>query len=94
MGMSAVAYQSLHGAVQNISVVAAELWVGSLEGRVTGSLGLLDTVARDKSISKDCCILDQALSHCFLHQRQMIAGLRSGVEGIREVEGFRTYPFR
>lgn len=46
-----IAYQSLHGSVQNISVVAAELGVGSLERRVTGSLRLLDTVSRDKSSS-------------------------------------------
>lgn len=39
-GMS---YQSLHGAVESMSVVSSELGVGSLEGRVSGSLGLLDT---------------------------------------------------
>lgn len=41
------AYQSLHGSVQHISVVAAELGVGAVERRVTGSLGLLDTVGRE-----------------------------------------------
>lgn len=35
-------YQSLHGAVKSMSVVSAELGVGSLEGRVSRSLGLLD----------------------------------------------------
>lgn len=36
--------QSLHGAVKSMSVVSAELGVGSLEGRVSRSLGLLDAV--------------------------------------------------
>lgn len=35
--------QSLHVAVESMSVVSSELGVGSLEGRVSGSLGLLDT---------------------------------------------------
>lgn len=39
-------YQSLHGAVESMSVVASELGVGSLQGRVTVGLGLLDTIAR------------------------------------------------
>lgn len=37
-------YQSLHGAVQSMSVVAAELGVGTLQGGVTEGLRLLDTV--------------------------------------------------
>lgn len=37
-------YQSLHGAVQSMSVVSAELGVGSLQRGVTRSLRLLDTV--------------------------------------------------
>lgn len=39
-------YQSLHGAVESMSVVASELGVGSLQGRVTVGLGLLDTGLR------------------------------------------------
>lgn len=39
------AYQSLHGAVQSVSVVAAELGVGTLERRVSHGLRLLDTIA-------------------------------------------------
>lgn len=39
-------YQSLHGAVESMSVVASELGVGSLQGRVTVGLGLLNTIAR------------------------------------------------
>jgi len=42
---SRIAYQSLHGAVQSMSVVASELGVGSLQRRVTHSLRLLDTIA-------------------------------------------------
>lgn len=38
-------YQSLHGAVESMSVVSAELGVGALQGGVTRSLGLLDSVA-------------------------------------------------
>lgn len=35
--------QSAHSAVQSMSVVPSELGVGTLERRVTVSLGLLDT---------------------------------------------------
>lgn len=42
-------YQCLHGTVKSVSVVATELGVDTLEGRVTVGLGLLDTVG--KSIS-------------------------------------------
>lgn len=38
-------YQSLHGTVKSVTVVAAELGVNTLEGGVTVSLRLLDTVA-------------------------------------------------
>lgn len=37
-------YEGLHGAVESVTVVAAELGVNTLEGRVTVGLGLLDTV--------------------------------------------------
>lgn len=37
------AYKSLGGAVESMSVVSPELGVGTLEGGVSGSLGLLDT---------------------------------------------------
>jgi hypothetical protein len=36
--------QSAHGAVKSMPVVPAELRVGTLEGGVTVSLGLLDTI--------------------------------------------------
>lgn len=36
--------ESLHVAVKSVSVVTAELGVGTLERRVSGSLGLLNTV--------------------------------------------------
>lgn len=36
-------YQGLHGAVQGVTVVAAELGVDTLQGGVTVSLRLLDT---------------------------------------------------
>lgn len=39
-------YQGLHGAVESVTVVAAELGVNTLEGGVTVGLGLLDTVRR------------------------------------------------
>jgi hypothetical protein len=39
-------YKGLHGAVESVTVVAAELGVNTLEGRVTVGLGLLDTVRR------------------------------------------------
>lgn len=39
-------YQGLHGAVQGVTVVPAELGVDTLQGGVTVSLGLLDTVRR------------------------------------------------
>jgi hypothetical protein len=41
--------QGLHVAVQSMSVVSAELGVGTLEGGVTGSLGLLDAIAADEN---------------------------------------------
>lgn len=37
-------YKSLGGTVESVSVVATELGVDTLEGRVTVGLGLLDTV--------------------------------------------------
>lgn len=40
-------YQGLHGAVQGVTVVAAELGVDTLQGGVTVSLGLLDTGGGD-----------------------------------------------
>ena len=40
-------YQRLHGAVQSVSVVAAELGVNTLEGGVTVGLRLLDTVEKE-----------------------------------------------
>jgi hypothetical protein len=43
-----MSYQSLGGAVESMSVVSSELGVGSLEGRVSGSLGLLDTARGSK----------------------------------------------
>lgn len=84
--------------MQNISVVAAELGVGSLERRVTGSLGLLDSVTRDKNSSaKLFHLYSHALSPSSLKHCRMIAGLRCVVErggGGREVGGFfETYPF-
>ena len=39
-------YQGLHGAVQSVTVVAAELGVDTLQGGVTVGLGLLDTVGQ------------------------------------------------
>lgn len=45
-------YQSLHGAVQSMTVVATELGVNTLEGRITVGLGLLDTVG----IISDCSL--------------------------------------
>lgn len=42
-------HQSAHGAVQSMPVVAAELGVGALEGRVTVSLRLLDTAVHHVS---------------------------------------------
>lgn len=45
LGMrTGIAYQSLHVAVQGMSVVSAELGVGALEGRVARGLRLLDAV--------------------------------------------------
>lgn len=40
-------YKGLHGAVLSVTVVAAELGVDTLEGRVTVGLGLLDTIRGD-----------------------------------------------
>jgi hypothetical protein len=50
-------YEGLHGAVESVTVVAAELGVNTLEGRVTVGLGLLDTVRRDISAIRSgrCC---------------------------------------
>lgn len=36
--------QGLHGSVKSMLVVASELWVGTLEGWVSASLWLLDTI--------------------------------------------------
>ena len=44
MGFSFEAYQSLGGTVEGVAMVTAELRVGALERRVTGSLGLLDAL--------------------------------------------------
>ena len=44
-------YQSLHGAVQSMSVVSPELGVGSLQRRVSVGLWLLDTIAQKLSLA-------------------------------------------
>lgn len=44
MQVSGKSYQSLHCAMQSMSMVSSELGVGSLQRRVSGSLRLLDTV--------------------------------------------------
>jgi hypothetical protein len=45
-------YKGLHGAVESVTVVAAELGVNTVEGRVTVGLGLLDTVRGDISATR------------------------------------------
>ena len=42
-------YKGLHGSVESVTVVAAELGVDTVEGRVTVGLGLLDTIRGDIS---------------------------------------------
>jgi len=49
---SCATYQGSHGAVKSMSVVASELGVGALEGRVSVSLGLLDTVGAVVSVAR------------------------------------------
>lgn len=49
---SCATYQGSHGAVKSMSVVASELGVGALEGRVSVSLGLLDTVGSVVSVAR------------------------------------------
>jgi hypothetical protein len=49
---SCATYQGLHGAVKSMSVVASELGVGTLEGRVSAGLGLLDTVGVVVSVDR------------------------------------------
>lgn len=51
-GCAGWAYKSLHGSVKSVPVVAAELGVGSLEGRVTEGLGLLEAVTVGPVIEK------------------------------------------
>jgi len=53
-GFGCGTYEGLHGAVESVTVVAAELGVNTLEGGVTVGLGLLDTV-RDISATRFWC---------------------------------------
>lgn len=46
-------YQRLRCAVQSMSVVSAELWVGTLQGRVSRGLWLLDTGIALQSVFED-----------------------------------------
>lgn len=48
-------YKGLHGAVESVTVVAAELGVNTLEGGVTVGLGLLDTVRGNLSATRFWC---------------------------------------
>ena len=48
-------YKGLHGAVESMTVVAAELGVNTLEGGVTVGLGLLDTVRGNLSATRFWC---------------------------------------
>lgn len=48
-------YKGLHGAVESVTVVAAELGVNTLEGGVTVGLGLLDTVQGNISVIRSWC---------------------------------------
>ena len=41
--MAGNTYQRLRGSVESMSVVSAELWIGTLEGWISGGLWLLDT---------------------------------------------------
>lgn len=45
-------YKGLHGAVESVTVVAAELGVNTVEGGVTVGLGLLDTVRGNLSATR------------------------------------------
>jgi hypothetical protein len=51
-GGSWATYQGSHGAVKSMSVVASELGVGTLEGRVSVGLGLLDTAGVVVSVGR------------------------------------------
>lgn len=82
------AHQSLHGAVQHISVVASELGVGTLEGRVSGGLGLLDTVLRRNcQHHHQCLFLRKSIMDRFARSSGRVAGLRSRRIG-NEAAGF------
>lgn len=69
-------HQSLHRAVQHISVVAAELGVGTLQGWVSGGLGLLDTVLRGNPSAK---LFPLSTIHAMLNVSQAVAKSHSSV---------------
>lgn len=74
------AYQSLGGAVESMTMVAAELGVSALEGRVSGSLGLLDTVF----VKIDSSAL---WAHSGIHHHLLLLGFQVVMLG-------RSYPLR
>lgn len=89
------AHQSLHGAVQSISVVASELGVGTLERRVSGGLGLLDTVFLAPDNVSIIIHLSSPSLGCSSGSLGLGVGSSGGQGGRRVRGGFeRTYPLR
>lgn len=77
--------QSLHGAVQHISVVASELGVGTLQGRVSGGLGLLDTIVRRKLLANSASFIALCSPHSSFPIVVEMRRIRRG----REAGGFQ-----
>jgi hypothetical protein len=75
-------YQSLHGAVKGVSVVAAELGVNTLEGRVTVSLRLLDTVGIKWQISATCLLPQNVVGGYVARWSRVIQGRFRDVKSI------------
>ena len=57
------AYNSLGGTVESMTMVAAELGVSALEGRVSGSLRLLDTVVAEKELGQHFGLIRSGIHH-------------------------------
>jgi hypothetical protein len=78
-------HQCLHGSVESMSVVSPELGVGTLKGRVSVGLGLLDTAGRVSLASVSNYILhaSRRYSDWVLCELITNAGRRRGTGGLR-----------
>lgn len=95
-GGAVESYKSLHGSVQSVTMVTAELGVSALQGGVSGSLGLLDTVFHHKPSARLSNLMHADICLYAFHQIQRVnvGGVLSVFSKVsRRPDLHPTYPF-